>query len=124
SAQVSTRATGTMLGLELSRSLISGRPGYEAVAHMPLAERVAYLRQPAGRARILAEESSDSWLDLLELRDWGNLYPLGDPPDYEPTPDKSVAARAAREGRNPEEVANDLQLEQGGQAMLYRPASN
>ncbi len=124
SAQVSTRATGTMVGLELSRSLISGRPSYEAVAHLPLEQRVAELRRPEVKARILAEESNDNWLQLLDVFDWTKLYPLGDPPDYEPKPEDSVAARAKREGRDPAEYAYDLQLERGGHAILYRPASN
>ena len=55
---------------------------------------------------------------------WDRIFPLGDPPDYEPAPDASVAAMAARQGRAPEDVAYDLLLERGGKAILYRPLSN
>jgi N-acyl-D-aspartate/D-glutamate deacylase len=55
---------------------------------------------------------------------WDRLYPLGDPPDYEPKPEASIAARAAREGRPPEEVAYDLLLERDGREMLYLPVTN
>ena len=52
------------------------------------------------------------------------MFPFGDPPDYEPRPESSIAARAAREGRAPEEVAYDLLLERDGREMLYLPVTN
>jgi N-acyl-D-aspartate/D-glutamate deacylase len=45
-------------------------------------------------------------------------FPLGDPPDYEPGPEKSVRAIAARENRAPKEVAYDLLLEKNGQGLM------
>src|SRR5690606_2320925 len=52
---------------------------------------------------------------------WGRIFPLGDPPDYEPAADRSVAALARRQGRSPEEVTYDLLLERDGRALLYMP---
>jgi len=52
------------------------------------------------------------------------MFPLGDPPDYEPAPDASIAARAAREGRTPADVAYDLLLERDGRGILYLPVTN
>jgi N-acyl-D-aspartate/D-glutamate deacylase len=52
------------------------------------------------------------------------MYPLGDPPDYEPKAESSIAARAARESRSPEEVAYDLLLERDGKGILYLPVTN
>jgi N-acyl-D-aspartate/D-glutamate deacylase len=49
------------------------------------------------------------------------MFPLGDPPEYEPPPDRSVAALAARQGRSPAEVGYDLLLEGEGRALLYMP---
>src|SRR5262249_61932467 len=48
----------------------------------------------------------------------------GDPPDYEPLAETSIAAMAAQQGRKPAEVAYDLLLENGGKSILYRPLSN
>jgi len=52
------------------------------------------------------------------------MYPLGDPPDYEPNAESSIAARAARESRSPEEVAYDLLLERDGKGILYLQVTN
>jgi N-acyl-D-aspartate/D-glutamate deacylase len=54
----------------------------------------------------------------------GRLYALGDPPDYEPPPGRSVAALAARAGIAPDEFAYDLMLERDGRGILYLPTTN
>ena len=54
-AQVRSRPTSVLLGLELSQNPFMGRPSYKRIAHLPFAERLAHLRQPEFRARILAE---------------------------------------------------------------------
>ncbi len=52
------------------------------------------------------------------------MFPLGDPPDYEPSRDSSIAAIAEREGRNPAEVAYDIMLGNGGRGLIYLPTLN
>src|SRR5262249_59220473 len=52
------------------------------------------------------------------------LFPRGDPPDYEPPAETSVAAVAAREGRHPEEVLYDLMLQHEGRELLFYPVLN
>ena len=46
---------------------------------------------------------------------------IGDPPDYEPTPDRTVAGIAAARGTDPLATMYDLMLESGGTAMLMLP---
>jgi N-acyl-D-aspartate/D-glutamate deacylase len=87
-----------------------------------LAERVAALQRPETRAALLADEASTgSPVAKVLMSRWNRIFPLGDPPDYEPHPDSSVAAVAARDRRRPEEVALDWLLEDDGMALLFAP---
>jgi N-acyl-D-aspartate/D-glutamate deacylase len=121
--QVLTRATGILLGLEISQNPFVGRPSFAAVADLPLAQKVAALRDPSLRARLLSERCDDPVLERRVSR-WDRIFPLTGSPDYEPAPEDSIAARAAREGRDPADLAYDLCLEDDGKALFYRPLSN
>jgi N-acyl-D-aspartate/D-glutamate deacylase len=122
-AQVRSRPTSVLLGFELTQNPFMGRASYKQIAHLPFAKRLAHLRQPEFRARVLAEAFEGS-TRAKRVERWDRMYPLGDPPDYEPKAETSVAARAAREGRTPEEVAYDLLLERDGRGILYLPVTN
>ena len=121
--QVMGRPVGLMFGFELSQHPFLTRPSYREVAHLPLPDRIAALRDPARRARILAEPTDDSALKV-RLNNWDKIFPLGDPPDYEPPPERSVAAMAAARGMTPEALCYDLMLERDGRAILNRPLLN
>jgi N-acyl-D-aspartate/D-glutamate deacylase len=121
--QVRSRPTSVLLGFELSQNPFMGRPSYRKIAHLTFAERLQHLRDPAFRQAVLGE-AFQGGRRAMRVQRWDTLFPLGDPPDYEPSPDKSVAARAAREGRSPDEVAYDLLMERGGKAILYLPVTN
>ncbi len=122
-AQVRSRPTSVLLGFELSQNPFMGRPSYRAIAHLPFPQRLAELRKPEFRARIMSEAFEGGGRERRVDR-WDQMFPLGDPPDYEPRPESSIAARAAREGRTPEEVAYDLLLLRDGREMLYLPVTN
>jgi N-acyl-D-aspartate/D-glutamate deacylase len=124
-AQIFPRPIGLVLGHNLSVSPFSLCPSYKAIAHLPLAERVARLRDPALRERLLLEPPGETTTPLATLgRIFTQMYPLGDPPDYEPDPSTSIAAQAKVRGVAPEALAYDLLLEQGGNAMLYVALTN
>ena len=121
--QVLTRPTGILLGFEISQNPFVNRPSYQRIAPLPFDQRIAILRQPEFRAQLIAETTEDIGMGRRVAK-WDRIFPLGNPPDYEPSPDTSVAAMAVRQGRPPEEVAYDLLLEHDGKAILYRPLSN
>jgi len=123
-AQIRSRPTSVLLGLELTQNPFMGRPSYKEIAHLPIAERVAVLRQAGFRARLLAEKYEGSRRGAERIEKWDRMFPLGDPPDYEPTADKSIAAIAARQGRTPSEVVYDVLMENDGRGMLYLPVTN
>ncbi len=122
--QVLTRPTGILLGFEISQNPFMDRPSWKQVAHLPFAAKVERLRDPAFRAAILAETGESTESFARRVSRWDRIFPLGDPPNYEPDAETSIAARAAREGRDPAEIAYDMLLENGGKAILYRPLSN
>jgi N-acyl-D-aspartate/D-glutamate deacylase len=121
--QVLTRPTGIILGFEISQNPFLGRPSYDAIAELPFAEKIAALRQPELRAKILAEDTRDDGL-RRRVRRWDRMFPMSDPPNYEPSPDDSIAAHAARAGLDPAEFTYDLLLQNNGRTLLYRPLSN
>jgi N-acyl-D-aspartate/D-glutamate deacylase len=121
--QVLTRATGILLGFEISQNPFLGRPSFAAVADLPFEQKITALRDPSLRARLLTERCSDPALQHRISR-WDRIFPLTGSPDYEPAPENSIAAQAAREGRDPAGLAYDMLLEDNGKALFYRPLSN
>ena len=124
--QVAGRPTGLLLGLQSSFHPFADHPTYRReLAALPLAERVRRMREPEMRARLLAERPA-SPLPIVQYiaSSLHKLFPLGDPPDYEPGPEKSVRALAERTGRSPQEVAYDLLLAREGRELLYFPLLN
>ena len=81
------------------------------------------LRDPNLRARLIAEPGRNS-AQIKRLRDWERIFPLGDPPQYEPDPSTSVGAEARRRGIEPAELAYDLLMENDGRGILYHPMTN
>src|SRR5450432_532695 len=122
-AQVAARPVGVLFGLELTVNPFSSHPSYRAIKALPLAERIARLRDPQFRAQLLSEEAENARAPgLSPARAWDRIYPMGqDNPDYEPTPDTSIAAIAAERGADPYAVALDHMLDGGegkGRGML------
>ena len=119
------RPIGILLGLQGSQNPFSGAPSYKAIAHLPLDEQVAAMRDPAVRARILSEDRvTGSTFPLITRLSFDRMFPFSDPPDYAPPRESSVAATATREGRSPEEVAYDMLLTDGGRGFIFAALTN
>ncbi len=122
--QVAQRPAGVLFSWESSGHPFILHAGYQTVASLPLSERVTALSDPELRREIL-----DNPPDLSELPEvftrslvaWNHMFPLGEPIDYEPGPEKSIFAIAERQGVTPEELAYDTMLEGAGKGIIYMP---
>jgi N-acyl-D-aspartate/D-glutamate deacylase len=125
-AQVLPRPVGFLLSHALTLNPFFSTPTYEALAKLPLDQRIAELRKSEVRAKILAEGNDPDPKNKLGLRvrNFDDMYPLGDPPNYEPPPQTSIAAQAQARGTTPEALAYDLLLEDKGRNMLFLAAAN
>ena len=88
-------------------------------------ERLAELRKPEVRDAILAEDQplmGDDFMDTI-IGGYDKLYPLGNPPNYEPAPEDSIAARAERAGISSAAFCYDLMMENDGKGVVYFPCS-
>ncbi len=104
--QISTRGVGALTTLE-GYHIFMLRPAYQTVAHLPLAERVIALRDPARRAAILGQNSDPAlvaenptlggFVEVLRARIAG-IFPMAEPLDYEPGPERRLEALAAAAG--------------------------
>ena len=123
--QIFPRPIGLVLGLDLSGNPFVMYPSYRELAELPLAERVAEMRKPEVRERILTDKpASDGHPLMFAAQAWDYMYPLGDPPNYEPAPQYSIGARARVRGVSPLEEAYDRLLDDDGHAMLLVTLAN
>ncbi len=120
--QVPPRAIGLLLGLQATLHPFVASATYSHIAELPLEERIAKLRDPETKAKILSEPSPPGLAEVTSS--FGRIFELGNPPNYEPAPEDSIAARAEALGIAANELAYDLMLQDGGRALLYRTFLN
>ena len=124
-AQIAGRPVGVILGIATSLNPFSIRERYKPFESLPLPQRLARLRDPAVRRAILDDAPSPALLNrlgpLIQLvaTRWDRMYVMGDPPDYEPRAEASVAAIAARTNHTPDEVAYDYLTENAGNFLFF-----
>ncbi|WP_404481921.1 amidohydrolase family protein [Novosphingobium sp. BL-52-GroH] len=122
--QVTSRPVGVLMGLELSLHPFMGCPAYQAIALLPLADRVAAMRTPQVRARILAETPDMTDPILAFTRNFHLFYAMGNPPEYSPTEHRRFDRIAERLGTTAAAVAYDVMLADNGRGIIYFPARN
>jgi N-acyl-D-aspartate/D-glutamate deacylase len=123
--QVLSRPVGIMMGHPASMSPFYDRPSFKALQSMAWDEKVAALKDPQTKAKILneANENPHIFVKIVSGR-YENMYVLDDPIDYLPGPDRCVANLAAAENRYPEEWLYDYLLTSNGNALIYIPVAN
>ncbi len=123
--QVAPRPVGMFFGLNVSLHHFSSHPSYKPIADLPLADRVARLRDPEFRRQLLSEQPENTNPTTLALVDaFRAAYQWDDSPNYEPQRDDRVDARAEAAGLSLAEYAYDALLAQDGHALFYLPAAN
>ncbi|GLR66989.1 amidohydrolase [Acidocella aquatica] len=125
-AQVYPRRFGLFVNFDLTIHPFCLSPGFRAIAHLPMADKLARLRDPAFKAQLLGEELVDIGQPFHTIgRNFDRMYVFaGDAPDYEPTADKSVSAIAKARGLDPLSFVYDLLLEDDGRTMLFLQYTN
>ena len=123
--QVLSRPVGMLMGHPASMSSFYRRPSFLRLADLPWEEKIAKLRDPDIKAKILKEENDQAHIFVqIFNRSFRNMYPLEDPIEYMPKKSDSVAARAEKDGREPEEWLYDYLLGDNGNNLVYIPAAN
>ncbi|NKF15250.1 D-aminoacylase, partial [Rhizobium sp. BUS002] len=89
-----------------SRNVFTECPSYQAIHHLPLRDRVARLQEPGMKEKLLRELCEHATSPLGQrLVEFTNIFDVGNPPTYDPGPERSVASIAARQGRDAADVA-------------------
>jgi N-acyl-D-aspartate/D-glutamate deacylase len=124
--QIAGRPTGILSGHHTTLCLFSDFPAYAALRERCTspAELAAALADPEVRRSVVSwTPGSPAQADAM-TKAYERTFILGDPPDYEPGPERSLAGVAAASGRTPLEVAYDEMARDGGQGLLYIPILN
>ena len=122
--QIAPRPVGLLMGFESTVHPFILHPAWAALGSLPVAERKAALSTAEVRREFLdnaVDVSGFTGVLGMVTHGFGQMYPLGDPPDYEPAPEQSVAAIAARAGRSPLEVVFDVMASDDASGLLYLP---
>jgi N-acyl-D-amino-acid deacylase len=124
--QVFPRPVGVLLGLDLSLHPFMTRPSYKTVASLPLSKRVAIMRDPDFKRRILAEEAmpDPQPMNNMLIAQTALMSVLADPVDYAPDPSQQLGSLAQQAGRALDEYVYDVLLEDDGRTILYLPGAN
>lgn len=134
--QVAPRPIGVLLGLGATFHPFMGFPAYREIATLSLEQRVAAMKDPAFKAKLLSQKhtrlSGDGSsippladhllerIDMVAMR----LYRLGEQPNYEPDPMTCIGVEASNKKIGVLECIYDALLEQDGKALLYFPLYN
>lgn len=134
--QVAPRAIGVFLGFNCTFHPFMGYPTYKTIAHLSLEERVAKMKDPEFKSKVLSEKTdklsgpgssvpplADLLMEHIEIVA-EKFFQLGDPPDYEQPPENSLAARAREKGVPLMEMIYDTLLERDGHELIYLPLYN
>ncbi|MCK9542378.1 MAG: amidohydrolase family protein [Novosphingobium sp.] len=124
--QVFPRPVGVLMGMDLSFHPFAMRPSCKGIGHLPLAERVAIMRDPQFKAKVLAEAPVPDPQPMFNMLagSTDRMFELTDPVNYAPSADDLIAARAERAGQSLDSYLYDLLLKHDGRNIIYLPGAN
>lgn len=123
--QVLSRPLGMMMGHRSSMNPFYRRPSFLALADLPWHEKLARLKEPDTKAKILSETNVNPHMFVKIFNDrFAKMYVMEEPIDYMPKPENAVDARAAAAGQEPASWLYDYLLENDGTNLIYIAAAN
>ena len=120
--QVAGRPFGMLIGHQTDIHPFADRRSFAALLGLPFEERVARLRDAETRQKILSE--GDPAQPSMLLQQLGRTFQMGDPPNYEPSYEDSVEAKAKAVGEDPVAYLYDRMLEREGRELFLVPILN
>ena len=121
--QVAGRPTGVLHGLQSSFHAFVGHPTWHAeLKNLDHDALVKKMQEPEIKAKLLGEVSLIKQGPMLDLKSLlGQVFPLGERPNYEPEYKDSIAGIAEQDDRDPMDVMYDLLVAGGGKELFYQP---
>jgi N-acyl-D-aspartate/D-glutamate deacylase len=135
-AQVAPRAIGVFLGLQCTFHPFMGYPAYKEILHLDFEERVALMKTPEFKAKLLSQKSDKLAVPgssvppiadlLIENMEFAaeKFFTLSENPDYEQPGEQSIAAQARANGVNVWEQLYETVVARDGRELIYLPIYN
>lgn len=128
-AQIALRGNGIIMAWQGTVHPFRFKPAWNEIIDLPWEQQLAKLKDPAFKARMIAEENvwpESDIIDFLKIvaLGWPVQFEMDPDFNYEPKMDESIAARAAAAGVSPDEYAYDLLMKDDGKGFIYFPILN
>ncbi|HMO75195.1 MAG TPA: D-aminoacylase [Sphingopyxis sp.] len=128
-AQIALRGNGIIMAWQGTVHPFRFKPAWNEIIDLPWDRQLAYLKDPAFRARMTQEPNiwpESDILDFLKIvaEGWPVHFEMDPDFNYEPRMDESIAHRAAAAGVTPSEYAYDLLMKDDGKGFIYFPILN
>lgn len=122
--QIAPRPAGLLMGFESTVHPFIMHKTFKKLAGLSPEERKDVLVQADTRAEILSEKVAVEHLTGvigMITHGFANMYELGESPDYEPTPEQSLEARANNLNCHALEIAFDIMVSNNASGIIYLP---
>ncbi len=128
-AQIALRGNGIIMAWQGTVHPFRFKPAWAEIDGLPWDQQLAKLKDPAFKARMIAEESVIPESDIADFLNivangWFTHYEMDPDFNYEPTADESVLARATAAGQSAAEYGYDLLMKDEGKGFIYFPILN